>query len=285
MKSISEQLSLTRKGKAVLFASQPKLLSSIDFNKTCGRDGSGTFTAGCYYKDSKDDEHIEVYNVGSSTLSKNGLTYNFAEYRKSVVLHKMLHAVWERFGEDRKTSVCEDLKTLSGRINDLKQGASLYKNNEMYSELFARVGSEYIQILSPNNNIPSSANIPVKYSSLNSNGKTATSNLVKIYDDYFDTSKYSWVLTYWQNENQLNAFETKVLKYAENLNNKEQNIRALINQYYSWPTIGRYNTANNAINEYNNMVSTYNSCVDTYNKVYTRLDSERTMSSSIYLNL
>lgn len=51
----------------MFFDTQPKLLASTAFNKTCGRDGSGTFTTGCYYKDSKDDEYIEIYDVGSST--------------------------------------------------------------------------------------------------------------------------------------------------------------------------------------------------------------------------
>lgn len=285
IKSITNSLSLTRKGRAVFFASQPKLLSNVDFNKTCGRDGSDTFTAGCYYKDSKDDEHIEIYNVGSSTISENGLTYNFSEYRKSVALHEMLHAVWERFDENKRTSTCGDLKGLSNQISALKQEVSLYKNSEICTELFARIGSEYAPILSPNNNIATSSNIPVRYSSLDSSGKNAIANLIKVYDEYFDTTKCTWTVAYWQNQNQLSSFEAKILNYADSLKNKEQNTRALINQYYYWPTWGRYNTANNAIAEYNNMVSTFNSYVDTYNKIYTKLDSERTMSSSIYLNL
>lgn len=285
VKSISNSLSLTRKGKAVFFASQPKLLSSTEFNKTCGRDGGDTFTAGCYYKDSKNDEHIEIYNVGSSTISENGLTYNFSEYRKSVALHEMLHAVWERFDENKQASVCGNLKALSNQITLLKQEVSLYRSSEICTELFARVGSEYAPILSPNNSITASSNIPVKNSSLDSNGKNAIANLVKIYDEYFDTTKYTWVVAYWQNQNQLTSFETKILQYADILKNKEQNTRALINQYYYWPTWGRYNTANNAIAEYNSMVSTFNSYVDTYNKIYAKLDSERAMSSSIYLNL
>lgn len=285
IKTISNSLSLTRKGRAVFFASQAKLLSSSEFNKTCGRDGSDTFTAGCYYKDEKNDEHIEIYNVGSSVISENGLTYNFAEYRKSVALHEMLHAVWERFDENKKTSICKDLKTLSNQISTLKQEVSLYKNSNLCTELFARIGSEYAPILSPNNTIPSSSNIPIRYSSLDSSGKSAITNLIKVYNEYFDTSKHAWVIAYWQNQKQLDAFETKILNYADNLKNKEQSTRALINQYYYWPTWGRYNTANNAIAEYNNMVSVFNSYVDTYNKVYTKLDSERTLNSSTYLNL
>lgn len=285
VKSISDSLSLTRKGKAIFFASQPKLLNSTEFNKTCGRDGSDTFTAGCYYKDSKDDEHIEIYNVGSSTIRENGLTYNFTEYRKSVALHEMLHAVWERFDDNKRASICGDLKVLSNQISALKQEVSLYKSSEMCTELFARIGSEYAPILSPNNSIATSSNIPMRYSSLDSTGKNAITNLITVYDEYFDTAKYTWVVAYWQNQSQLNSFETKILNYADNLKSKEQNTRALISQYYSWPTWGRYNAANNAIAEYNGMVSTFNSYVDTYNKIYTKLDSERTMSSSIYLNL
>lgn len=284
VKSIADSLNFTRKGKAVFFATQPKLLASTAFNKTCGRDGSGTFTAGCYYKDLKDDEHIEIYDVGSSTINENGLSYNFGEYRKAVVLHETLHAVWERFSEEKRSSVCNSLRILSNQIDRLKKEVSMYKSDEMCTELFARIGSEYAPILSPENSI-SSSSIPIKFNALNSDGKDAISNLVKVYDEYYDTKKYSWEINYWQNENKLSAFETKILNYSNSLSSKEEYTRSLINQYYYWPTWNRYYTANNAIEEYNSMVSTYNSYVNTYNKIYTKLDSERTMSSSMYLGL
>ena len=89
VKAIADSLSFTRKGKAVFFASQPKLLGSTDFNKTCGKDGSKTFTSGCYYKDTTDDEHIEIYNVGTSTINENGLSYDFAEYRNRLPCMKL----------------------------------------------------------------------------------------------------------------------------------------------------------------------------------------------------
>ena len=284
VKSIADSLNFTRKGKAVFFATQPKLLASTAFNKTCGRDGSGTFTAGCYDKDSKDDEHIEIYDVGSSTINENGLSYNFGEYRKAVVLHETLHAVWERLSEEKRSSACSELKILSNQIDGLKKEVSMYKSSELCTELFARVGSEYAPILSPENSI-SSSSVPVKYNSLKSDGKNAISNLIKIYDEYFDTKKFSWVVNYWQNENQLSAFESKILNYSNSLSSKEEYARSLINQYYYWPTWNRYYAANNAIDEYNNMVSTYNSYINTYNKVYTKLDSERTMNIGDYLNL
>lgn len=284
VKSIADSLYFTRKGRAVFFASQPKLLGSTSFNKTCGRDGSGTFTAGCYYKDSNDDEHIEIYDVGSSTINENGLSYNFGEYRKAVVLHETLHAVWERLSEEKRSSACSELKILSNQIDGLKKEVSMYKSSELCTELFARVGSEYAPILSPENSI-SSSSAPVKYNSLKSDGKNAISNLIKIYDEYFDTKKFSWVMNYWQNENQLSSFESKILNYSKSLSSKEEYARSLINQYYYWPTWNRYYAANNAIDEYNKMVSTYNSYINTYNKVYTKLDSERTMNIGNYLNL
>lgn len=160
----------------------------------------------------------------------------------------------------------------------------MYKSSELCTELFARVGSKYAPILSPENSI-SSSSVPVKYNSLKSDGKNAISNLIKIYDEYFDTKKFSWVVKYWQNENQLSAFESKILNYSKSLSSKEEYARSLINQYYYWPTWNRYYAANNAIDEYNNMVSTYNSYINTYNKVYTKLDSERTMNIGNYLNL
>ena len=283
--SLASSLSFTRKGRATFFASQPRLLSGTEFNKTCGKDGSETFTSGCYYKDLSGNEHIDIYDVGTNTFIENGLIYSFGDYRKSVALHEMLHAVWERIGDNNRTSACKDLEVLSNQIGKLKESVSMYESGQLCNELFARVGSEYIQILSPKNSVPTNSSAPVSNSSLSTDGKAAVERLVKIYDVYFDTTKNDWVLKNWDNDRRLSAYQEAIVIYRQNLRNKEASTNALINQYYSWPTWGRYYTANNAISEYNNMVAEYNKYVDTYNKVYSKLDSEKTISSGSYLGL
>lgn len=286
VKTIAEALSFTRKGRAVFFASQPKLLGSMEFNKTCGRDGSSTFTSGCYYPDQNDDEHIEIYDVGTSIVNENGVKFNFAEYRKSVALHEMLHAVWEkRLSEKTKELLCGDLKTLSSQISGLEEEVKAYSDNQLCSELFARVGSEYIQILSPNNTIPSSANVPVQYYSLDLNGRYAVKNLAKVYSEYFDLTKFSWVIAYWESMQQLDTFETKVMDCYKRLLELERYANNLKNQYYSWPTRARFNNANSAISEYNRTLETLKSYVNTYNKIISKLDSEHTLTIGNYLSL
>lgn len=286
IKSLADSIYLTRKGKSVYYASQPKLLTGSEFNKTCGRDGySSYYIAGCYYKDDNEEEHIEIYNVGTSTFSENGLTFRFGEYRKAVVLHETLHAVWERFSNEKKNSTCKDLKTLASQISNLKSEVSTYSDDKVCSELFARVGSEYTSILSPNNTISTTVNLPVNNNTLSLEGKKAINNLVSTYNTYFDTTKYDWLVAYWENNNQLVTIETKIKNYNNILKNKERNISVLKNAYYYWPTRSNYNSAVNAIKDYNNYVTVLNSYLASYKKVVNTLDSERAVSTSNYLSI
>ncbi len=286
VKALADSIHLTRKGRAAYFASQPILLSKKDFNNLCGRDGSGVFTAGCYYKNPDNgDEYIWVYDVGTSTINENGLSYSFAEYRKSVTLHETLHAIWERQNDNKKNSICGDLKTISNQISKLKKELSLYNNSSLCTELFARVGSEYAPILAKNSLPISTTSVPASYSSLDNNGKMAIERLLIVYNDYFDTKENSWLIKYWQNEKNFETFESKVVNLLNDLATKKKRAIALINQYNSWPTWGRRNSAYNAINEFNNALTNCKKYVATYNKVYSVLDSEHSVSTGDYLNL
>ena len=286
IKKIADDLSLTRKGKAVLYASKPVLMSSEEFNKRCGYDGnSDIYTAGCYYKDKEnnDEEHINIYNVGSGIVSENGLVYNLGIYRKTILHHEMLHAAWERESENDQTEICKDLKTVSSEIPALKDILKLYDSSKTCSELFARIGSEYIAILS--SDFSSSATVPIKYSDLKKDAKTAAEKLTKVYQKYFDTSKKSTVIAHWNNEKQLSSYMSKLEGIYNTLVNKENRMNNLRNFYYRWPTYATLASANIAITEYNNALYSFKSYYVTYRKIRIKLDSELESIYGKYVNI
>lgn len=274
IKTMANDLYLTRKGKAVLYASQPKLKDNYDFNKTCGRDGHGeTYIAGCYYKDNNGDEYIDIFDVGSTTVSENGVIFDFSAYRKTVILHEMLHAVWERKSESDQIKICSDLKNIANSIGTMRDEISIYDEGSVCTELFARIGSEYISIL----NAHSSYSQYFNAGSVLNKDRSAIKRVSDVYDDYFEFTNYLISEKYWSSVKQLSSFADKVVAYSQEIESKKKTAESLIRLYNSWPTWNRYNNASNAINAYNNMVPTYNSYISTYNKIMDKLDSERLM--------
>lgn len=279
IQTISDSLHFTRKGKAVFFASQPTLLSGKDFNRTCGNDGDGVFTAGCHYYDYKNQERIEIYDVGTTIVDENGLTFDFGVLRNTVALHETMHAVWDRLDSRRQDGLCGNLKTLASQIASLDKETSIYPENSLCTELFARVGAEYASILSPNASVTMSTDTPFSYQMLDEAGKTAISNLLLTYNEYFDANENTTALAYWKNEKQLEAYGEELNAISSNLGAKKQATQAKISQYYSRPNQGRYYSAQSAISEYNSLLAAYNSRVATYNKVAVKLDNEHSLNS------
>lgn len=268
--SMADDLKLTRKGKAVLFASQPKLKNKSQFNMTCGRDGASVYTAGCYYGYDDDDEHIDIFDTGAETFNENGVSFNFSNYRRSVLLHELMHAAYERLDSKKQENLCVDLKAMARGIEDLSDEISIYSSNQVCSELFARVGAEYISIL----NAHSSYNRHFNSQTILKNNGEEVENLSKVYKDYFDFSNYSIAESYHDSMDSLDALGDKIDYYNMLLALRKQRADSLINQYYIWPTWARYNNANSAISEYNSLIPIYNSYAKTYNKLLDRLDSE-----------
>ena len=283
--TMADSLYLTRRGRAVFYASQPALLKSSNFNSSCGADGGTTFTSGCYYHDDDGTEHIDIYDIGTEILNENGLTYDFGVFRTTIAHHEFLHAVWSRFGVFKQDSVCGNLKTLAKDIPNLEEEMRLYSSSSVCTELFARVGSEFIGLVSPNNSVSASSDIPATYASLSSSGKEAAAELTKLYDEYFDTTKQDHFISYWKNETQFKNYEKMIRDYQTNITEKEKEASDLISKYYAWSTSSRYNAAMRAVDEYNAMIESYNSYVATYNKVASRLDSEQSITTRDLLDL
>ncbi len=276
VKQLADSLYLTRKGRSVYFASNPKLLDSTEFNKTCGKDGKETFTSGCYYKDDNNEEHLEIYQMANTTINENGLYYDFNVYKRIVTLHEMLHAVWERYNFEKRSNLCDHLVTVGNQISKLKSDLRYYDDSAICTELFSRIGSEYAVILSPENTYLVDSKIPMNYYDLDSNGKTAIKELVKEYNTYFDTEKTATTVAHWKNEYSLSNFEYKVTIYAKQLSIQGDIADITIRLYRVIPTLRNYYDALNQVNKYNQMVNTYNSYINTINKVIRIIDSEKT---------
>ncbi len=279
VEGIADDLSLTRKGRAIFLASHPILMSRADFNRTCGRDGSGSaYTAGCYYKDSEEKEHLEIFDSGYANINENGLSYDFVAQRKITALHEMLHAAWERLPENKQTETCGRLRTLSRDIRTLSDEVASYPSDQICTELFARVGSEYIPALQTQT---SSAILPIRYSALSADGKAAVAQLEKLYADYFDTSATRNLVSYWANKSSLDSFAAKAELAENTLRQRKEYAQRMTQLYYSYPTWNGYYAANNAISSYNESVRVYNSYVATAQKLNYALDSEYGIFSSL----
>ena len=128
IKDIADNLTLTERGRVVFYASSPTLMAGEFFNKECNNYGSDVYIAGCYYEDTNRDEHIVIYDVGSSVLEENGISYDFSSYRRIVALHEFLHAIWARLSGSAKDDACNGLSTIIYQIPRLQEELSAYDN-------------------------------------------------------------------------------------------------------------------------------------------------------------
>ncbi len=262
IRSVASELGLNRKGKAVLFASNPQLQSKQQFNSHCGKDGELLYTAGCYYLDNNKKGHIEILDIDRQALAENDLNFDFNAQLQTTILHETLHAIWERRSSTEKAALCNDLNVLSQQIISLKTSVSHYGSAQLCSELFARVGSEYFPI--------ESSHIIISH-----NATDALQRLGKVYASYFDTSKTKRVKAYWRNQEQLEKYASSLDDDKNALDRMRDTVIASKKRYYLHPTRANYEAANRAVQNYNFYASIYNSRLNAYNKVYAVLDSER----------
>ena len=130
MVEIRDRLGLTDYGVFLFNASQPALNDSEEFNEKCRfeQDGNDAIV-GCYT-----DQNIHVYNIKDSEL--DGI-------RECTSAHELLHAVWDRMGEDERESYYESLSLVLNQNNEyLKDELELYEENAKREELYVRAGTE-----------------------------------------------------------------------------------------------------------------------------------------------
>ena len=270
IKDIADNLQLTRKGKAVFYATHPVLQTSADFNEGCGGDGDGTYTLGCYYKDeTSGDERISIYDTDISELNENGFHYDFVADRYTTALHEMLHAVYDRLDSEEKNAVCSNAIAITNEIPGLRDSLSLYPKEHYCSEAYARIGSEYIVALSGHEN-PTAT---ISRADLSSGAQKAADEMAKQYQNYYSLNQ-NLAEAHYENIVTKTTLDDYVSTLSKNLDSEQSYVQSMIDSYYYRPTYSNYALANNAISAYNEHLATFKSYYSTYSKIFDILDSE-----------
>lgn len=240
MTQIADELQLTRKGRAVFYATKPTLQDSSQFNQKCGKDDSASYTLGCYYEDT--DEHINIFDNGLDLFKNDLISYDFRVQRSVATLHEMLHAVYARL--DNQAEICAELRPIVSSYPQMERELLLYNKSQYCTEAFARIGSEHADALQD-------------------------TSLAKIYNDYFAPNS-NLIAKYSQNETQLANLDSLFANSRKNLKNERSRVESLIASQSFY--------ANNAIDNYNQLVLKHNALAKELRAIYSNLDSGRAAS-------
>ena len=271
MIELADSLPLTEKGRAILFASHPHLLSRSEYNAGCGALNKSDYTvSGCYYsKEDYDEEKIEIYHIEEVNVDENMTVYDFKDSMIITTLHEMLHAAYERLSEEKRASVCERLNIVAPQIPDFNSELSSYSSDSRCSEMFARYGSSYGLNMSCSLCVSSQK----QRKDLDSTGLDAALYLKDIYSDYY-YSTFN-LLHFWSdNEENLSNLSATIKAWSLRLDQQYDELQARKRDYYAYPSNYKYRSINAAINEYNGQVEAYNSYIGTYNKITHALNSK-----------
>jgi hypothetical protein len=142
IKGYVDRSSMQGEGNFLFMASQPKVASAAQFNSLCVNQESGSGILGCYLPNSKT---ITLFDVTDPRL--DGI-------EEVVAAHEMLHAAWDRMGQDEKDALTPQLEaafeTQKGNA-DLTSRMEYYARNEpgeRLNELHSIIGTE-VAALSP----------------------------------------------------------------------------------------------------------------------------------------
>ncbi len=135
--SFASKTGMNTTGKFYFYASQPSLESTQEFNNKCGRKEQSTAILGCYT-----GRNIYIYNVTNAQL--DGI-------REVTAAHEMLHAAYDRMGDDERKKVDTLLEAEYAKLKDDKDFAdrmAFYartepgeRDNELHSVIGTEVGS------------------------------------------------------------------------------------------------------------------------------------------------
>lgn len=134
IKVIAERSELTDTGKRIFYATQPLVSEHADFNTQCPRKEEASAILGCYTS----GDRIFIYNITNEKL--DGM-------EEVTAVHEMLHAVWQRTGDDEREKLTAQLNAAYARIDDpaLKTRMEYYQRTEpdqLVNELHSILGTE-----------------------------------------------------------------------------------------------------------------------------------------------
>jgi len=136
--ALADRASMNDRGKFYFYASQPALENADTFNQKCDRKEQSTAILGCYT-----GRYIYIYNVTDEKL--DGI-------REVTAAHEMLHAAYDRLGDDERSKVDA---LLSQEYDKLKNDKKLAERMAFYArtepgqrnnELHSVIGTEISDI-------------------------------------------------------------------------------------------------------------------------------------------
>ena len=274
---------LNDRGSFYLYASQPKLESSSDFNSYCTRVENVTSILGCYNK-----KRIYVYNVKDEKL--DGV-------REVTIAHEALHAIYDRLSFSEKTKIDKLLESEYAKLksdDDLSSRMAFYERNEsgqFDNELHSVLGTEvdsispelenyYKRYFSDRHKIIA---LNQKYlgvfKSLSESAEQINKQITVLANQITsETSEYNEAAS--NLSGQITDFNVRAnnggfLTLAQ-FNNERAMLVAQINN------LERQRTAiNNNISSYDTLIKQYNSIATETTKLYNSLDSSLATAPSI----
>lgn len=135
--SIRDSLDLTPLGDFYFNASQPILEAAKPFNKHCPQSEPNNPVVGCY-----SNQQIFIFDVQNNKL--NGI-------RQTTAAHELLHAAYERLGDDERARIDEELLAVYALVKneELEKRMAYYKESEPgqeNNELHSILATEYAQV-------------------------------------------------------------------------------------------------------------------------------------------
>jgi len=137
MTAIVERSELSDTGMFYLYASQPEINTSTEFNANCSRQEAGSAILGCYA-----GGRIFIYDVENSQL--DGI-------EEVTAAHEMLHAAWDRLDINERNEITELLEAQYKLVeNDaLKARMEYYERTEpgeRANELHSIIATEVLEL-------------------------------------------------------------------------------------------------------------------------------------------
>lgn len=138
--SYADRADLSDEGRLLFFASRPSIEAGDQFDKTCATELEGVGILGCYLADKK---RIYLFDVTDDRL--DGI-------EEVVAAHEMLHAAWDRLGQDERDRLEPLLEAeVAARADDPDLAATLefyaqQEPGERINELHSIVGTEFTDL-------------------------------------------------------------------------------------------------------------------------------------------
>ncbi|MCE7936610.1 hypothetical protein DYH10_02370 [Candidatus Saccharibacteria bacterium CPR2] len=253
IKSITEKIKLTQKGKDTFYASTPELNSKESFNDNCPVTEM-TIVLGCY-----SNLKIYIYDISDERLSG---------VEEVTAAHELLHAVYARLSSKDKNSLNSLIENEISKIKDERvlQLIDEYRKSspdEILNEAHSIIGTELAEIS------PELENHYAKYF-------TSRKDVVAFSQQY--ESQFS------ERADQINSYDKELEDLNGNITSLETEITSLkqeldqmageLNNFRSAGSIEKYNAGvpeyNAKVNEYNAKIDEYKGLVDSYNTIVAK---------------